>query len=215
MKTYSLLFLFIGFWSPINAEAQIIAGRAQVIDGDTIEIQRKKIRLYAIDAFESKQICKISEKSYLCGNKSAWHLDTLINSRTVICRGKEKDRYGRLIADCTVGNLSLNEAMVRSGWALAYKKYSDKYISSEVSAMNARVGAWQGQFVAPWDYRQNSSMIYTGNQTVPAIHFSSGGSTSRFKSCREARNYGVSQIPKNDPRYNPKLDGDKDGIACE
>jgi endonuclease YncB( thermonuclease family) len=215
LKTYTLLFLFIGFWSPINAEAQIIAGRAQVIDGDTIEIQRKKIRLYAIDAFESKQICKISEKSYLCGNKSAWHLDTLINSRTVICKGKDKDRYGRIIADCAVGNLNLNEAMVRAGWALAYRKYSGKYISSEVSAINARAGAWQGQFVAPWDYRQNKTNLYPRNQPVVPSTILATSPNQAFKSCKEARNHGMSRIPKNDPRYNPKLDGDKDGIACE
>ena len=151
----------------------------------------------------------------MCGNKSAWHLDSLIDKRTVTCKGKDRDRYGRVIADCTVGNLNLNEAMVRAGWALAYRKYSGKYIASENAAMRSRSGAWQGQFVAPWDYRQNSSMIYTGSQIVPASHLNSSGSTPRFKSCREARHHGVSRIPKNDPRYNPKLDGDKDGVACE
>jgi endonuclease YncB( thermonuclease family) len=215
LKTYSLLILFIGFWHPLSAEAQVITGRAHVIDGDTIEIQRNKIRLYAIDAFESKQICKISEKSYLCGNKSAWYLDTLINSRTVICKGKDKDRYGRIIADCAIGNLNLNEAMVRAGWALAYRKYSGKYISSEVSAINARAGAWQGQFVAPWDYRQNKTNFYPRDQSGNSSNFMATKPNQAFKSCKEARNHGMSRIPKNDPRYNPKLDGDKDGIACE
>jgi len=37
---------------------KIISGKAQVIDGDTIKINDKKIRLFGIDAPEKKQIVK-------------------------------------------------------------------------------------------------------------------------------------------------------------
>ncbi len=41
-----------------SEEIKEISGNAQIIDGDTIEINSKKIRLYGIDAPEFKQTCK-------------------------------------------------------------------------------------------------------------------------------------------------------------
>jgi len=36
-----------------------------------------------------------------------------------------------------------------------------------------------------------------------------------FKNCKEARAAGYSDMAKGEPGYAPKLDRDKDGIACE
>ncbi|GAB3016512.1 excalibur calcium-binding domain-containing protein [Mycobacterium bourgelatii] len=36
-----------------------------------------------------------------------------------------------------------------------------------------------------------------------------------YKNCTEAHKDGRYNIPKDDPAYAPKLDRDKDGIACE
>lgn len=44
---------------------------------------------------------------------------------------------------------------------------------------------------------------------------SSGNSTVYFKSCKEARAAGYSDIKKGEPGYSSKLDRDGDGIACE
>lgn len=44
---------------------------------------------------------------------------------------------------------------------------------------------------------------------------SSGSSTVYFKSCKEARAAGYSDIKKGEPGYSSKLDRDGDGIACE
>ena len=52
----SLLLLFI-FSSSIYSK-EIIIGKAEVIDGDTIKINSKSIRLFGIDAPEKKQKCK-------------------------------------------------------------------------------------------------------------------------------------------------------------
>ena len=43
----------------------------------------------------------------------------------------------------------------------------------------------------------------------------SGNSTVYFKSCKEARAAGYSDIKKGEPGYSSKLDRDSDGIACE
>ena len=44
---------------------------------------------------------------------------------------------------------------------------------------------------------------------------SSGSSTVYFRSCKEARAAGYSDIKKGEPGYSSKLDRDGDGIACE
>ena len=44
--------------------------------------------------------------------------------------------------------------MVLSGMALAYRKYSNDYISHETSAKVARRGLWSGAFIPPWKWRR-------------------------------------------------------------
>ena len=44
---------------------------------------------------------------------------------------------------------------------------------------------------------------------------SGSSSTVYFKSCKEARAAGYSDIKKGEPGYSSKLDRDGDGIACE
>lgn len=43
----------------------------------------------------------------------------------------------------------------------------------------------------------------------------SGNSTVYFKSCKEARAAGYSDIKKGEPGYSSNLDRDGDGIACD
>jgi Excalibur calcium-binding domain len=40
-------------------------------------------------------------------------------------------------------------------------------------------------------------------------------SASPYKTCKEAAHDGVFNIPKGDPNYDPGLDRDGDGVACE
>ena len=47
---------------------------------------------------------------------------------------KTKDRYKRSISICYVDGKDINSLMVKKGWALAYRKYSKKYISNEINA---------------------------------------------------------------------------------
>ena len=50
--------------------------------------------------------------------------------------------------------VSLNGMMVITGNAVAYKKYSKKYLDSENSAKESKIGIWQGEFDMPWDWRR-------------------------------------------------------------
>ena len=142
-----------------------ISGFAKVVDGDTIKINSKKIRLYGIDAPEKKQKCKkiyltISfmsfTKDYMCGEVSTEKLIKKINKQKLNCNILDVDRYKRLIGECFKRNINLNSWMVSNGYAVAYRKYSKKYVSDEINAKNNKLGIWQGKFEMPWDYRRKN-----------------------------------------------------------
>ena len=148
-----------------SEEIRVISGIAKVTDGDTIRIDQKKIRFYGIDAPENKQKCSkpwltISflsfNKEYLCGEISTNKLKDKINDKFVTCKWKEKDRYKRFIAECFREKTNINAWMVRNGYAVAYIKYSKKFISHENMAKKQKLGLWAGTFEMPWDYRKNN-----------------------------------------------------------
>jgi hypothetical protein len=98
-----LLGLATAIGPPSSAAPVIIAGRASVIDGDTLEIRGERIRLFGIDAPESGQTCLDAKgRSYRCGQKAALVLDARIGEGVVTCERKDSDRYGRVVALCRV-----------------------------------------------------------------------------------------------------------------
>ena len=137
-----------------TAMAQELVGTATVIDGDTIDIHGQRIRFHGIDAPESNQMCEAGGASYRCGQKSALALSDRIGRTTVSCKGKDVDRYGRIVAVCLKGQEDLNAWMVSQGWAVSYRRYSEDYVIHEDAARAAAIGMWAGKFVMPWDWRR-------------------------------------------------------------
>ncbi|WP_407193815.1 thermonuclease family protein [Bradyrhizobium sp. STM 3566] len=135
--------------------ASDFAGRASVIDGDTLEIHSARIRLWGIDAPEHDQLCR-GENSlqYRCGAKSANALDQFIGTRTVACSAVDADRYGRTVASCSVGSVDLADWLFSRGFALDWPRYSKgKYDRAQREAEQAGRGIWAGSFSRPWEYR--------------------------------------------------------------
>ena len=46
--------------------------------------------------------------------------------------------------------------MVRNGYAVAYTKYSKKFVAQEKIAKKEKSGLWAGSFEMPWDYRKKN-----------------------------------------------------------
>lgn len=66
---------------------QSIVGRASVVDGDTLEIQGVRIRLWGVDAVESSQTClDPAGKPWPCGRRAALALSDFLGQRTVSTR---------------------------------------------------------------------------------------------------------------------------------
>jgi endonuclease YncB( thermonuclease family) len=150
-----VIVLGAGWLYAIPARAEdTLRGNANIVDGDTIDIAGIPIRLEGIDAPEQQQSCTGDNTSTVpCGELATKALARLIGGAPVTCVLLGRDGYDRLLGDCSTEGPSLNAQMVRSGWALAFVKYSQRYVSAEDEARTARAGLWQWQFDKPWDWR--------------------------------------------------------------
>jgi len=158
------LFFIVMVVVAVPAHADI-TGVPSIIDGDTIDIRGVRFRLHGIDAPESSQLCEQHGQPYRCGQQAALALDGLIKRQPVRCEEKDKDRYGRIVAICFLGNLDINRWMVEQGHAVAYRKYSSDYTDSEDAARAAHRGVWAGEFQMPWDWR----MAKRSGNAAPAV----------------------------------------------
>lgn len=128
-----------------------------VIDGDTIVLEGKRIRLFGIDAPEKSQPCQIQEAAVACGIIARNVLIGFVAGVPVQCVREDVDRYGRDVSRCYAEGYDLSAGMVRAGYAVAYRKYSLSYVSEEETAKRLKHGMWKGSFVMPWDWRSQRS----------------------------------------------------------
>ena len=150
-------FFFLLFFLSNNfSNAKVIEGRANIIDGDTIHINKNKIRLHGIDAPETKQKCLINNKEWSCGKNATKALKKIISDQIVNCKIIDKDKYNRLIGICFANNININKKMVRNGWAIAYRYYSKDYIIDENIAKKKKIGIWVGTFEDPYYFRKKN-----------------------------------------------------------
>ena len=149
-----------------NTIAEEIIGIPKIVDGDTVHINEYKIRLEGIDAPEIRQKCKKEKlkissiigftfyKDYNCGEVSREKLKKKVDRSKIKCISSSKDRYERYLAKCFKEKLNLNRWMVRNGYAVAYRRYSKKYVPDEDFAKENKLGLWQGKFLDPEKWRK-------------------------------------------------------------
>ena len=139
--------------------AALLAGAAsaedaRVKDGDTLRLGVRDVRLFGMDAPESRQMCARADGTpWPCGRAAALRLAELVAAGPVRCRPQDQDRYGRVVAICSAGGVDLGAQLVAEGLARAYTRYSDAYAGLEEQARTSGLGLWQGAADAPWDYR--------------------------------------------------------------
>jgi endonuclease YncB( thermonuclease family) len=137
------------------AFADQIAGRATVIDGDTIDIGGTRIRLFGIDAPETDQTCHGDDGSlYRCGQAASTALEKFLAHQVVTCTPSNLDFKGMTVAVCAVAGVDVGDWVVRSGLGLDWPAVSKgRYNEAQKAAERAGDGLWGGQWVTPWQYR--------------------------------------------------------------
>jgi endonuclease YncB( thermonuclease family) len=159
LNTLKLLILVSAFTSAliaVQANAQTIAGRASVIDGDTLEIHGQRIRILNIDAPESRQACQDQDgAAWRCGQQAALALADWIGQQMASCETTKKDRYKRWLARCSVGGVDLATWLAGHGWAVPYRDCKCEVVRDAADmARLGRVGIWAGSFAMPWEWRK-------------------------------------------------------------
>lgn len=72
----------------------------------------------------------------------------------VTCDRTGCDKYDRWLAVCCLPNgTDINKVMVKEGYAWAFRRYSDDYVSAEDTAKSLKTGIWQTETETAWDYR--------------------------------------------------------------
>lgn len=144
----------LGIYSGTTTPSAV--GRVSVVDGDTLEIRGGRIRLWGIDAPESAQTCVVQGKPWRVGQHAALALSDHLGQRTVSCQERDRDRYGRLVATCSLKTDDIGSWLVRHGWALDWPKYSrGAYAKEQAAARSKTRGIWQCEkFELPWEWRR-------------------------------------------------------------
>lgn len=133
-------------------------GTARVVDGDSLEIAQRRVRLFGIDAPEIGQSCaNRAGRSYACGERARDEIEGLVDGHVLRCVSEGNDRFGRVLARCrTPSGEDIGAAIVRAGWAVAYHGNDGRtYRTAESEAARRRVGLWSGSFERPETWRRD------------------------------------------------------------
>lgn len=146
------------FLAALLAGPGFAADAVVVKDGDTIQLGAVVYRLDGIDAPEFDQMCIDDHADpWTCGVDARDQLVKLIGNREVRCEnlGPDKAYAKRQAGICTVAGetVSLNQSMVRLGFALSQPSIKGGFKQDQAAAKNDRKGVWKGCFIAPQEFR--------------------------------------------------------------
>jgi endonuclease YncB( thermonuclease family) len=156
---------------PAAARADELNGPAEVIDGNSLAIGGRAVRLFGIDAPDEDQTCRRGGAAWRCGQEAGWALAAKIELHWVLCDTQPPAARAPGIAAgpepagpdtpspavravCYIDGRRIDLAawMVEQGWALADRR-SAAYLAQEQAAQRAGRGLWSGTFEPPWQWR--------------------------------------------------------------
>lgn len=141
--TSSLMILALGAGSALaetgKASPSTVTGTAKVIDGDTLTLGEKKVRLNGFDTPERGSMCS-STDVYAAASKT---LADFIAEQTITCELTGEQSFDRVIGTCSVQGTDLGSFIVESGFGRDWPKFSGgKYAAAEKSARADKRGLW-------------------------------------------------------------------------
>ena len=142
---FSILFLITHSFV-YSSEKNFVKGKARIIDGDTIEINKEKIRFGGINSPERNEVGYRLAKDKL--------IEKIANNILTCVREKNKDKYRRTVAECFINGESLSSFMVKKGYACDYIYYSKgKYAKEQKYAKANKLGIWKMKYNTSWEYK--------------------------------------------------------------
>lgn len=142
-----------------TAQAEVVAGRADVLDGDSLSVAGLRIRLLDIDAPESGQLCfrkgeSVEQGAWSCGQQAAAALSAWIGEQKVTCDTTGQSARKSWFARCTVNGKDVAQWLAANGWAVPFQSCACETVRSAAKgARSAGLGIWSGAFTMPWEWR--------------------------------------------------------------
>ena len=130
--------------------------RVHVMDGDSLRIGGRIVRIEGIDAVELGQRCASPNGvDWTCGEDARAALMTIVAQGGLACTSHGGDRYGRAIAQCRTRAVpDVGAALVAQGWAVSGDgRGNGRYREEERRAKTASLGIWRGTFQRPAEWR--------------------------------------------------------------
>lgn len=142
----------------------VVSGPAKVNDGDIIQVDKTRVILWAVDAPERTQKCKVGSLDWACYEAARRGLGELIASGEASCTltADKPDMFGRRYGVCTSDGKDIGAEMVRLGYARAYVDQGPDYLPQEEEAKAAKAGIWQdgADVMDPWVWRKRDPRGY-------------------------------------------------------
>jgi len=163
MKALFAIFSLLLLVSDDAFAGRTIEGMVKAVyDGDTVllvtrEESRLKVRLYGIDAPETK---KPDMPGQPFGEIAKRTLMYKIIGRRVTAEIVDIDQFKRAVAVIRYSGRDVNREMVAEGFAWAYRQYlqgayASEYIGAEDRARSRRAGLWRDPNpTPPWEFRR-------------------------------------------------------------
>lgn len=150
---------------PVHAAS--FSGVARVIDGDTLDIADRRVRLFGIDAPERDQTCRNGAgREWACGAWATVEITRRFGGRVLTCAELDRDRYGRTVARCEdAGGADVARVLTETGAAFAYRRFSQDYAGAEAKARAAGAGIWAGSALRPAEFRAQGGSVSPAPQT--------------------------------------------------
>lgn len=140
--------------APREQDWNAAAAQVRVVDGDTLRLGERTLRLAGLVSPPRGQTCSTANGvGFDCGGAAAQALAQLVQNRDLSCRVQGRDRFGRALGTCQAGGVETNAALVAAGWALAESAGGAELQAAEQGARAARRGLWSHPEGAPESWR--------------------------------------------------------------
>jgi len=157
----------LGLWNAFirtsTAATPSVGGNAIIRNSNILDIQEVDIHLLGMDAPEESQQCSQNGVSYQCGIMARAYIVSLLAGRRVFCEIHQFDGDDRAWGVCTdsdpsgraglPGAKSVNELMVRGGWAVSVPRDGADFSNAQAAAQQEGAGMWGGDFAYPANWR--------------------------------------------------------------